>query len=47
MANFGMSMLWFWVCYIIVTCVGILHRDFLKKLFEAMYDELPEPKKRK
>lgn len=22
-------------------------RDFLKELFEAMYDELPEPKKRK
>ena len=25
MQNFGMSMLWFWVCYAIVTCVGILH----------------------
>lgn len=25
MQNFGMSMLWFWVCYVIVTIVGILH----------------------
>ena len=28
MQNFGMSMLWFWVCYAIVTCVGILHTIF-------------------
>ena len=28
MQNFGMSMLWFWVCYIAVTCVGILHCVF-------------------
>ena len=28
MINFGMSMLWFWVCYAIVTCVGILHTIF-------------------
>ena len=26
--DFGMSMLWFWVCYAIVTCVGILHTVF-------------------
>ena len=25
MQNFGMSMLWFWACYILVTLVGILH----------------------
>ena len=25
----------------------IENRDFLKELFEAMYEELPEPKKRK
>lgn len=25
MSNFGMSMLWFWVCYTAVTIVGILH----------------------
>ena len=25
----------------------IENRDFLKELFEAMYNELPEPKKRK
>ena len=28
MQNWGMSMLWFWVCYILVTCVGILHTIF-------------------
>lgn len=28
MQDFGMSMLWFWVCYAIVTCVGILHTIF-------------------
>ena len=28
MQHFGMSMLWFWVCYAIVTCVGILHTIF-------------------
>lgn len=28
MQQFGMSMLWFWVCYAIVTCVGILHTVF-------------------
>ena len=28
MQNFGMSMLWFWVCYIIVTLVGMLHTIF-------------------
>ena len=28
MQNFGLSMLWFWVCYAIVTCVGILHTIF-------------------
>ena len=28
MANFGMSMLWFWVCYIIVTLVGVGHTVF-------------------
>ena len=26
---------------------NIENRDFLKELFEAMYEELPEPKKRK
>ena len=25
MANFGMSMLWFWISYILVTCTGIVH----------------------
>lgn len=25
MANFGMSMLWFWISYILVTCAGIIH----------------------
>ena len=25
MQNFGMSILWFWLCYIVVTCVGIIH----------------------
>ena len=28
MRNFGMSMLWFWVCYFLVTTVGILHTVF-------------------
>lgn len=28
MQNFGMSMLWFWVSYIIVTIIGILHTIF-------------------
>ena len=28
MQHFGMSMLWFWVCYIIVTLVGMLHTMF-------------------
>jgi len=26
--NFGMSMLWFWVSYAIVTCIGISHTIF-------------------
>ena len=25
MQNFGMSMLWFWISYILVTCAGIVH----------------------
>ena len=25
MQNLGMSMLWFWICYILVTIAGILH----------------------
>ena len=28
MQRFGMSILWFWVCYIIVTLVGMLHTMF-------------------
>ena len=28
MQNFGLSMLWFWICYVIVTIVGILHTVF-------------------
>lgn len=28
MQSFGMSMLWFWICYILVTIVGILHTVF-------------------
>ena len=28
MENFAMSMLWFWVCYILVTLVGIGHTIF-------------------
>ena len=28
MERFGMSMLWFWVCYLLVTMVGILHTIF-------------------
>ena len=28
MENFGMSMLWFWVAYFIVTLIGILHTVF-------------------
>lgn len=28
MQNFGMSMLWFWACYALVTTVGILHTAF-------------------
>lgn len=28
MQNFGMSMLWFWICYFLVTLVGILHTVF-------------------
>ncbi len=28
MQDFGMSMLWFWVCYFLVTIVGILHTIF-------------------
>ena len=28
MQNFGMSMLWFWICYALVTVVGILHNIF-------------------
>lgn len=32
MQNFGMSMLWFWVCYLLVTIVGILHTVFILKM---------------
>ena len=28
MQNFAMSMLWFWVCYVVVTRVGIAHTVF-------------------
>lgn len=28
MRNFGMSMLWFWTCYVLVTLVGVLHTVF-------------------
>ena len=28
MQNFGYSMLWFWVCYILVTLVGMFHTIF-------------------
>ena len=28
MSNFGLSMLWFWVAYIIVTLIGVLHTIF-------------------
>ena len=28
MVNFGMSMLWFWISYVLVTLVGILHTFF-------------------
>lgn len=28
MQNFGMSMLWFWISYIIVTIIGMLHTIF-------------------
>ena len=28
MKNFGMSLLWFWVCYLVVTVIGILHTTF-------------------
>ena len=28
MQNFGMSMLWFWICYFLVTLVGVLHTIF-------------------
>lgn len=28
MQNFGTSMLWFWTCYLAVTCVGIAHCVF-------------------
>lgn len=28
MQNFGLSMLFFWVCYILVTLVGVLHTVF-------------------
>ena len=28
MNNLGMSMLYFWICYIIVTVIGILHTVF-------------------
>lgn len=28
MQNFGMSMLWFWICYFLVALVGILHTVF-------------------
>lgn len=28
MENFGMSMLYFWSAYVIVTCIGILHTIF-------------------
>ena len=28
MQNFGMSMLWFWIAYIIVTLIGVGHTFF-------------------
>ena len=28
MQNFGMSMLWFWVAYVVVTLIGVLHTIF-------------------
>jgi hypothetical protein len=40
MQNFGLSMLWFWVCYIVVTIVGILHTIFnIKVLHMKPMDE--------
>ena len=52
--NIGLSMLWFWVAYIVVTLVGILHTCFnwlvLKiendknKPIKSMYDIVPYAK---
>lgn len=28
MQSFGTSMLWFWICYVVVTIIGILHTIF-------------------
>ena len=40
MQNFGMSMLCFWVCYVLVTCIGILHTVFnVRVLKRAPMDE--------
>ena len=34
MENFGMSMLWFWVAYFIVTDIGVLHTIFNIKVLK-------------
>lgn len=36
--NFGLSMLWFWICYIIVTIIGILHTCFNWKVLKMEND---------
>lgn len=52
--NIGLSMLWFWVAYIVVTLVGILHTCFnwlvikiendKNKPIKSMYDIVPYAK---
>ncbi len=40
MQNFGMSMLWFWTAYVVVTMIGVLHTVFnIKVLGMGHMDE--------
>ncbi len=34
MANFGLSMLWYWIAYFIVTDIGVLHTIFNIKVLK-------------
>ena len=39
MKDFGMSMLWFWTCYFVVTIIGVLHTVFNIYVLKSQMDE--------